>query len=123
LAALSFSKASVAARCLLVDEILTSSDRRFSRVNEDLINTRANLNFEVFADICLICGVPAQHFLQWDNFIDKLLLKRRNAIAHGEDTFVSADDLDETTTQTIALMRAFGDALENHVFLQSYKAA
>ncbi len=40
LAALSTSKASVAERCILIDEILNSSDHRFSRVNEDLVSTR-----------------------------------------------------------------------------------
>ena len=39
LAALSTSKTSMAERCALVDEVLNSSDRRFSRVNENLIST------------------------------------------------------------------------------------
>lgn len=53
LAALSISKTSVLERCALVDEILNSSERRFSRVNEELVNTKANLTFDVFTDICL----------------------------------------------------------------------
>jgi hypothetical protein len=122
LAALSRSNASIAERCDLIDEILRSADRRFSRVNDDLINTKANLNFEVFSDICLVCGVSAQCFADRSTFIDVVLLKRRNAIAHGENTLVALDDLDEITNATIELMRAFGDALENRVVLQSYKA-
>jgi MAE_28990/MAE_18760-like HEPN len=51
------------------------------------------------------------------------LLKRRNAIAHGEDTLVGIEDLDQLTTETIAMMRAFGDALENRVVLKNYKLA
>lgn len=123
LAALSMSKASVMERCTLVDEILNSSDRRFSRVNDDLINTKANLNFDVFTDICLVCGVPAQSFAGESTFIDVLLLKRRNAIAHGEETLVNLDDLDEIADKTVALVRAFGDELENRVVLQAYKAS
>jgi hypothetical protein len=122
LAALSTSKASLAERCALLDEILNSTDRRFSRVNQELINTRANLNFEVFTDICLVCGVPPTSFAVKSTFIDIVLLKRRNAIAHGEDTLVGVDDLDEITNETIGLMRAFGDELENRVVLQTYKA-
>lgn len=121
LAALSTSKSSIAERCALVDEILNASDRRFSQVNDDLINTKANLNFEVFTDICLVCGLSVESFADKDTFIDIVLLKRRNAIAHGEDTLVSFNELDTITTDTIGLMRAFGDALENHVVLQSYK--
>jgi hypothetical protein len=123
LAALSASKASIKERCALVSEILDSTDQRFRRVNEDLISTRANLNFDVFSDICLVCGVEVEPFVNCSTFIDVVMLKRRNSIAHGEDTFVAIDGLDELTNNTIGLMRAFGDALENHVVLQTYKAA
>jgi hypothetical protein len=36
---------------------------------------------------------------------------------------VALDDLDEIANDTVTLMRAFGDALENHVVLQTYRAA
>ena len=117
------SKMSVTERCSLVEEILNSSGLRFSRVNEDLINTKANLNFEVFSDICLVCGVSSESFADRVTFIDIVLLKRRNAIAHGEETLVAVDDLDDVANGTIALMRNFGDALENHAVLQKYKVA
>jgi hypothetical protein len=123
LAALSVSKTGIAERCALIDEILNSSDYRFSRVNEDLVSTRANLSFDVFSDICIVCCVPTQSFADKATFVDLVLLKRRNAIAHGEDTFVAIDDLDQLTNDTVAMMRAFGDALENHVYLKDYKAA
>lgn len=121
LAALSTSRASITDRCALVDEILNSETARFSRVNEDLVNTKSNLSFDVFADICIVCGVPPEALADKATFIDVVLLKRRNAIAHGEDTFVAVQDLDEVCNDTIALMRAFGDTLENHVVLQTYK--
>jgi hypothetical protein len=105
-----------------VDEILNASDNRFSRVNEDLVNTKANLSFEVFIDICLVCCIPTQAFADKATFVDVFLLKRRNAIAHGEDTFVKIEDLEELTSGTVALMRAFGDALENHVYLRDYRS-
>ena len=76
----------------------------------------------MFTDICLVCGVPPASFAAKSTFIDVVLLKRRNAIAHGEDTLVGLDDLDEITNETIGLMRAFGDELENRVVLQTYKA-
>lgn len=123
LASTASARLSIYERCALVDEILDSSGKRFSRVNQDLINTRANLNFEVFADICLICGVDQMAFASRESFIDIILLKRRNAIAHGEDTFVSKDDLAKITDETISLMRQFGDALENQAALELYRAA
>lgn len=123
LGALVNSKKSVAQQCSLVDEILNSSERRFARVNEELVNTKANLNFSVLSDICQICGIPLIAFENKADFIDKILLKRRNAIAHGEDTYVGIEDIAELTDETIAMMRAFGDVLENHVYLKSYKSA
>lgn len=122
LAALSTSKTSISERCDLVDEILDGANRRFSQVNDDLINTKANLNFEVFTDICLVCGVSAESLSDKATFIDVVLLKRRNAIAHGEDTMVALDELDTLAQDTIGLMRTFGDALENLAVLQTYKA-
>jgi hypothetical protein len=123
LAALSVSKTSIAERCALIDEILNSGQNRFSRVNEDLVSTRSNLSFDVFEDICIVCSVPAQDFVDKATFINLVLLKRRNAIAHGEDTLVALDDLDRVASETVTIMRAFGDALENHVYLQDYKVA
>jgi len=123
LAALSSSNVSIAQRCDLVEEILMSPDRRFTRVNEDIINTKSNLNSDVLADICLVCGLDAKMFDDKSAFIDIILLRRRNSIAHGEETLIDIDELDEITVSTIALIRSFGDALENHVVLKHYKVA
>jgi hypothetical protein len=123
LAALSTSKLSVADRCLLIDELLDSSERRFTHVNDDLINTKANLNFDVLTDLCLVCGLSAALFADSATFIDIILLKRRNSIAHGEDTLIAFDEMDEIAERTIKLMRTFGNELENRVVLQTYKVA
>ena len=66
--------------------------------------------------------MPLQFLAEESTFIDVVLLKRRNAIAHGENTLIGLDVLDAICEETISLMRAFGDALENHVVLQTYKA-
>jgi hypothetical protein len=121
LAALSASNKSLAERCALVDEILDASEERFSKVNEKLVETKANLNFDVFTDVCLVCSVQASMFADKEDFINLFLLKRRNEIAHGEDTFIAIEDLDELTNGTITIMRTFGDALENHVHLKDYR--
>lgn len=123
LAALSISKISVTERCALLDDVLDCSERRFSHVNDDLVNTKANLNFDVFTDICQVCGLSVDLLRDSATFIDIILLKRRNSIAHGEDTMIAFDDLDEITEKTIGLMRTFGNELENRVVLQTYKVA
>ena len=121
LAALSTSRSNLKERCELVDEILGSAQMRFKRINADLINTKANLSSIVLDDICLVCGLPPNQFAPDSTFIDIILLKRRNAIAHGEDTFIDAAELDDISAGAVALMRKFGDSLENHVVLQTYK--
>lgn len=123
LAALSNATVNISQRCTLVDEILNSSNLRFSRFDKDLVNTKANLSFEVFQDICKVCGVSIATFEGKATFVDVFLLKRRNSIAHGEDTYVEVADLDDLASGTIELMRTFGDALENHIYSKSYKSA
>ena len=123
LAALSRTNTSLHERCELLDQILDSSEGIFSRINDDLIATRSNLNFEVFADICLVCSVPLDVFQDEATFIDTILLKRRNAIAHGEETFVDLTDLSDLTSRTIGLMRSFGDSLDNKIALRGYRSA
>ena len=106
----------------LVDRILGAGELRFARVNADLISTRSNLNFSVFADICLICGIQPELFREEETFIDTILLKRRNSIAHGEETFVGIEELDSLSDRIVALMRRFGDELANLAALGRYRA-
>jgi len=121
LAAMSMNKTNLSERCKLIDDILGSEDSKFSWVNSDLINTKSNLNFEVFSDICTVCGINPGIFDPYSTFMDVILLKRRNSIAHGEETLVHLGDLDQIADDTISLIRCFGDQLENRAVLQEYK--
>ncbi len=107
----------------MVDDILGASDIRYSKVNEELVSTKSNLSYDVFRDICLVCGIDFGPFESDRDFIDIFLLKRRNEIAHGEDTRIGVGDVDTLVDRTLGLMRGFGNAIENRVFLQSYKVA
>lgn len=117
------SHKSMEERGLIVDAILSGSEKRFSRVNEDLINTRSNLNFDVLKDICRVCGIDISIFDGKETFIDIILLKRRNAIAHGEDTFVGIAELDDVSDGVIELMRTFSNQLQANAYLGVYRAA
>ena len=121
LSALTNSKTSLSERCKLVDDILSASDQRFSKINKDLISTKSNLNSDVLRDICLVCGIDYRLFEAKAHFIDVFLLKRRNEIAHGEDTFVGVTDIEQLVEETYAIIRAFGNALENRIYEESYK--
>ncbi len=67
--------------------------------------------------------MPVDQFLGQAQFVDLVLVKRRNAIAHGEETLADMDELNTLTQQTVGLMRAFGDALENRIYQRSFLAA
>lgn len=123
LASLSRTNTSLLDRCELVGSILAIADERFSRPVDDLVITRSNLSFGVFADICLVCAIDVSQFSDYETYVDTFLLRRRNAIAHGEETFVEVEDLSEISDKTITLMRMFGDALDNKVQLKQYKSA
>ncbi len=120
--ALSQSRVSLRSRCQLVNEILDGTAKNFSHVNPDLVDTRSNLSTDVMEDICLVCGVDGRVFLDHRTFIDVILLKRRNAIAHGQQEFIQADEIDDLVATVLALMGAFRNLLENKVYLKAYAA-
>jgi hypothetical protein len=122
LSALAISNAGILDRFRVIDEILDIGSERFGRVKADLVNTRSNLNYGVLKEICVICGIAADSFTSYETFIDKILLQRRNAIAHGEDTLVAISELDTIINTTIEIIRLFGDELENHVCKKAYLA-
>lgn len=105
----------------LIDAIMDGGSRRFVHVNDSLVNTKSNLNYDVLCDICRVCGIDPKIFLDHENFIDVILLKRRNSIAHGEDTFVGVQDLNPLTEQTIGLMRMFSNDLQAKAHLGHYR--
>src|ERR1700730_12989375 len=121
--ALHFSRANVEDRCRLISDVLNSLQNKFSRINPALIETKSNLNSHILKDICLICSIDFSHFQTKTIFIDVILLKRRNAIAHGEETFVDSNELDTLIEEGVGLMRSFKDALQNKVYTKSYLAA
>lgn len=120
LAEVANSNMSVFQKCDLIDLIIDSLDKRFSRINQNLIDTGSNLNISVLQKICLICDVDFKSFADDEDFIDRIILKRRNSIAHGEETYIDVDELDEIAAKSIDLMRRFRDELQNNVALQKY---
>lgn len=120
--ALHRSRVGLEDRCKLINDILDGEDGRFSYLNPDLIDTRSNLNTDVIKEICMICGVDSNHFEQNRTFLDVLLLKRRNAIAHGQQEFIQIDEIDDLVANILALMGFFRNLLENKVYTKAYAA-
>lgn len=120
--ALHRSRVGLEERCRLINDILDGGDGRFSYLNPDLVDTRSNLNTDVIKEICIICGVDSAHFEENRSFLDILLLKRRNAIAHGQQEFIQIDEIDDFVANVLSLMAHFRNLLENKVYTKGYVA-
>lgn len=116
------NKISIALRCKLINEILDGAENRFGYVSASLIDTKSNLNTDTIKDICLICAVESRQFEDKREFIDWIVVKRRNAIAHGQQEFIEETDVDDLVGGTLGLMMHFRNLLENKVYTQAYRA-
>lgn len=120
LEAYSKNKQGTVASCTFIDSILTSKSKRFSHINPSLIDTKSNLNTDVINDLCIICGFNSEYFESQRSFIDVVLLKKRNAIAHGQDDAINDDQVDDLVAQTISLMENFRTLIENKIYSKGY---
>lgn len=120
--ALHQSRTSIEARCKLVNDILDGTSSSFKYVHPSLVDTKSNLNTDVIKEICIICAVDSSVFEGKRTFLDQLVLKRRNAIAHGQQEFIGEDAIDELVADILGLMQHFRDLLENKVYLKQYAA-
>ena len=115
-------RTSLEARCKLVNDIIDGTVGRFNYVNPSLIDTKSNLNTDTIKEICIICSLDYAHFESQRNFLDQLILKRRNAIAHGQNEFIAESEMDKLVADILALMGHFRTLIENKVYLKQYVA-
>ena len=114
------SKRSTQKSCEFITSVLASEDSRFSFINKDIIDTKSNLNADVIKDLCFVCGFNGDFFEEKRIFIDVTLLKRRNAIAHGQDEGIDISAVDEVINETLALMSQFRTLIENKIYTKAY---
>lgn len=106
--------------CELIDSILKSQDDKFSYINSQLIDTKSNLNTDVISDLCIICGFENSFFQENQVFIDIMLLKKRNAIAHGQYDAIQDSEIDEFVDKTLSIMEHFRTLIENKIYTKDY---
>ncbi|MFL0200884.1 MAE_28990/MAE_18760 family HEPN-like nuclease [Exiguobacterium acetylicum] len=106
----------------LLEDILIENGEHFF-VNEDakdIVSSGSNLNFEMLEDLLFIIGAkPDQFELYYDEessfihtkkeFIDRELLGRRNAIAHGEGIPVLIREFEEVKKFVISYIDSLKD--------------
>jgi len=49
-------------------------------------------------------------------------VKRRNAIAHGQQEYIQTDEIDDLVANILGLMGSFRNLLENKVYTKGYAA-
>jgi hypothetical protein len=118
---LSRSQMSYTEKLAILDKIVCSGSVRMRRVDDQVVSTRSNLNSAILIDICNYLSLDRQQFQSDFDFIDKILLHRRNSIAHGERTAITVGAFEELAERVIALMRRFNNLVENDVVEERYK--
>jgi hypothetical protein len=118
---LSSGKISKIDQILLIQKTGETESHTFRGGFKKLIETRSNLSHDVLCEILSVLGIDAQNFAGEADFIDRILLERRNFIAHGAIVNLDEDALEDMIDRTIGLMRSFQSCIENAALLGTYK--
>jgi hypothetical protein len=105
-----------------LNAVLDSGGDRFSQPNYDLVASGSNLKSSILADICCALSIDADVFAGDADFIDKILVHRRNGIAHGESLTIDLPGFIDMSNRVIELMRRFNNLVDNDATLGAYLA-
>jgi hypothetical protein len=105
----------------LISKIVDSGSTQMRRIDGEVVSSLSNLNSGVLKDICEYLSVDTGNFKDDYDFIDKILLHRRNNIAHGQFMNIDEAALLEMSDRVIKLMRSFNNLVENDVVLGAYR--
>jgi hypothetical protein len=87
------------------------------------INTESNLSSTVFCNIATSLGIDFTAYDTKFNLVDKSLVDRRNAIAHGEYLDLSGSDFAVLVDEILLMMRQYKTDLQNAASLEAYRRA
>jgi hypothetical protein len=103
-----------------LERVDSVGDLRFGKADQS-IDTRSNLSFDVLQEICAVIGIAPKSFASEESFINKMLVERRNHIAHGREIAISESEFSEIADRTIALMRLFNSDVQYAALQESYR--
>lgn len=90
---------------------------------KDVISTQGNLNSDVLSDVCMNLGFDLAVFDDHLAFIDKILLARRNAVAHGDAVLVDDKMADEVHRRVVNCIDLFKGLASDSLLNKRFKAA
>lgn len=86
------------------------------------VNTESNLSSTVFENIAISIGVSTAPYAAYANLIDKVLLDRRNKIAHGEYLDIDAPAFEHLVEEVLMLLRMYKTDIENLASMQAFRS-
>lgn len=104
-----------------VESLLESLNEHVSVNVEYAVNTKSNLNWEIFRDILASLGIDRTRYETRANFLDERLVRSRNEIAHGQNLGLASEDFETLAGDTIGLMREFKTDIENAATQSEYR--
>lgn len=104
-----------------VDFMLQQLNERANIPYEGIIQTKSNLNFMVFCEICKVIGIDTTKYQRRETLIDKQLLLSRNTIAHGKYLSMNFNEYQKLYDTVIAMMRDIKDDILNAAATEKFK--
>ena len=108
-------------RARLTESLSYQLSERFSLDCEAVINTRSNLNSEVFKEICQIVGIESVDYDSKNNILDERLLGNRNRVSHGIYLEIESNDYASLHEAVVELIDRFRTDVENAAILSKYR--
>jgi hypothetical protein len=105
----------------LLQRLESHSESRVHIKTKGVVSTQDNLNSDALKDICMNLGLDYLSFHDHTGFIDKVLLAKRNCIAHGESIFIAEENVDEVCSKVVACIDIFRNLVENAAVSFAYK--
>jgi hypothetical protein len=103
-----------------VDFMLQQLNERAYIPYEGIIQTKSNLSFFVFRDICTVIGIDYKKYQLKETLIDELV-SLRNSIAHGKYLSMNFNEYLEIYDKIIEMMRDIKDDILNAAATEKFK--
>ncbi|MBZ0184064.1 MAG: hypothetical protein K8F60_16525 [Melioribacteraceae bacterium] len=104
----------------LINSIRNECRERINIPTENVIRTESNLSSEILRNILFTLGLDTNLYELKNQLIDAKLLKIRNEIAHGEETYIELGEYELLHSEIINILADFKNRLENYVVSKAY---
>ena len=101
--------------------MLSQGGERVWIQGEDVLPNTSNLNTKTLREICDTLGLPFDGFETKALFLDRVLLARRNPIAHGESQEVDEEEMETIKDEVVTLIDMFRNEVENAAVMGTFK--